>query len=305
MWRHDPEKIKRVSDAARNIQVSCSRRRVARAIGYIVWDCYISCRPLCEISEHIAIMKTNAPSPGQTWDADSPATLEEITCLRLRLAAIELNPWRTHTHARGPIMFCASDSSDTLGGMVLFDPQGNITSCETMVWEARITELHIFLKELLAACITVERIITRQPEVRRIYLGCDNTAVCHVLQKFYSNNGTALTLVWRIRRALESGGVTRELSVVSLRGLDNVADCPSRSAPPEESRRLRTWRQLDLSQRGFRIAMTDAMYHETTDDVGHSDGVRHRDEIEDLLVTISTEEVEDSATLAQDMSHIV
>jgi hypothetical protein len=122
--------------------------------------------------------------------------------------------------------FCASDSSDSAGGLVEFNENGHVTESEVLNWSVPTAAAHIFLKELLAAVITVERMLKKHPAAATIVLACDNTAACHVLRKMYSSNEHALKMVKRIHRALSARGAT--LRVVSVRGVDNVADAPSR-----------------------------------------------------------------------------
>ena len=73
--------------------------------------------------------------------------------------------------------------------------QGNVILESSVKWDTSIRDCHIFIKELLAAVISIERTLISHPQCKNLVLACHNTAACHVLRRFYSgpsDDGTTI-----------------------------------------------------------------------------------------------------------------
>lgn len=266
LWRHEPDKISRIMSCKTELlSPLATRRSVARGIGYIIWDSYISGVALCKISEHIDLMKINTPARIQDWNTQTPLSISALHDIRMKLTSIENNLWRGHPKNIGPVAYVASDSSDAIGGYTIFDDVGNVIDNKELKWDCKIAKTHIFLKELLAAVIAIKRLVSKHPHIKRVCIACDNTAVCHVLRKMYSNNKTALELVRRVY------GLNIALSVIGLRGIDNVADCITRGVPICEVRRKNTWKTIIAAESGYRLEAIVQPHTSSRDEVRHSD----------------------------------
>ena len=278
VWRHDPKKIDKYVVAARLILISPSRRLVARAIGLIVWHGYMSTKPLCEEASSINLMKLNQ---GSMWDSPSPLTPDSLKLLSARLIEISANCW-CHTWLPIPdaqVVFCASDSSqDCAGYLSLTGPQ-KYHGVRIIPWNETIIGAHIFIKELLAAVLAVEDISKSHPGCI-IRLACDNVAVCHAIRRRFSSNQTGLELIIRLNAALTT---TRcFLTIVSIRGVDNVADQPSRGIAIIDPVRLRaTWLQIECAARGQTMLAVNPNSNEEKEDIRHS-------EPDDLISSIAS-----------------
>lgn len=261
MWRHNQDNIKRAAKIA--VSTTSSKRHVAKALGFILWDAYMSAAPLFTIESFIDMMRANSASSGRNscqstdshWNAPTPLNDEVCQKITDKLKEICCNSWRTvHSIVRAEsTVYLACDSSDKLGGEVEIDVSGSFcTLSRPIVWSDSFRErAHIFLKELLAAVLTIERAIMRHPSCTRIVLVCDNTAACHVLRKMYSNNRDALELVHRVHNALLKNHAT--LVIVGIRGIDNIADCPTRGMDLDPGRLARTWDQICAHPKGYRL----------------------------------------------------
>lgn len=172
----------------------------------------------------------------------------------------------------------ASDASDVGAGLVIFQ---NPPESRPIEWNKDEKKMHIFLKELLSAVLCVEWFLQLFPRVRRILLACDNTAVCHALNRGFSSNKVANELLRRLYNALSKRDVF--LDVVPVKGTDNAADPPSRGLALDTDLNTRTLGALKDFQDGKRHVI--GAFH------GVVHGIRHDED---------TEDAEDEASYAFD-----
>ena len=253
-WRHVPEKLTRWKTARDEALHSVTRRRIARCVGLLVWDCYMGCRPLCDIDVVLQIASDNSTGMKnyKDWDGTSCITEQQTATLLNRVECVyNTNRWSgvAIMDRNAPVAFAASDASDRFGGQITFNDIGDIIDSKTLTWSAEFSKTHIFLKELLAACLTVENILKTQPRCKVIFLACDNTATVHVLQKMWSSNAHALKIVKRLVEKLTTSEV--RLEMVAVRGVDNVADDPSRRALISKEKQQATWLQIQRVRSGM------------------------------------------------------
>jgi hypothetical protein len=165
-------------------------------------------------------------------------------------------------------------------GYLFFEKSGAVTpsTIHSSRWNHKVAKTHIFIKEMLAAVMAIERAGRLFPTCKRIRIACDNTAACHCLRRMYSTNSVAVDLLKRIYRCL---GRTILLEVVSVRGVDNAADCPSRGCALEPRRNEATWRELMAFDEGNpRVAAII--------DVNTAVGTRHPEPDDDIFEDIGS-----------------
>lgn len=111
------------------------------------------------------------------------------------------------------------------------------------------------------------------PQVERIHIVVDNTAVAGVLRRCYSSNAKATEMLKGLKARVRAIVVPSEV---------NVADSPSRNTRIEENRRIRTWRAFQGDDEGRREG--NAQRHPNLS----SGTLRHEEDIEgfddDLLM---------------------
>ena len=88
-------------------------------------------------------------------------------------------------------MILFTDASDYGWGFVACDGSGNIFDTGAYAFDAPRIGWHIFIKEVAAACWSLQRF----PEYGRIALFVDNTAAQYALQRGYSSNTIALKCI--------------------------------------------------------------------------------------------------------------
>ena len=128
-----------------------------------------------------------------------------------------------------------------------FSSLGGVGSVDAIQWSPSVRKCSIFVKELLAAVIAIERAM-RYPHTKTICIAVDNTAAAHVLRRRYSNNSAALEMMLRLDKQITAAHV--DLEVISVPGSDNVADCPTRGKSLCPIRAARTWHQLQAARLG-------------------------------------------------------
>ena len=135
----------------------------------------MGCRPLCDIDVVLQIASDNSTGMKnyRDWDCSSCITEQQTATLLNRIECVyNTNRWSgvAIMDKNAPVAFAASDASDRFGGQIMFNDIGDIIDSKTMTWSTEFNKTHIFLKELLAACLTVENILKAQPLCKVIYL---------------------------------------------------------------------------------------------------------------------------------------
>ena len=108
-------------------------------------------------------------------------------------------------------------------GWVIVDKAGNcLQKSEQLFFPNRLQTAHIYLKELHAVLVGIRAVQTVFPNVKKVILVCDNSAVIGSVKRRYSSNMTALTMLSEI---------SMEVHMISVPSAWNVADAPSRNWP--------------------------------------------------------------------------
>lgn len=262
-WRHDPKKIARWADL-KDLPKEITHRTVARAIGVLIWDATISCRPLYEEMIAINILRAvslsvrtaQARKIPKAWDTVLPDAWEKygeaLQHVQDRIRTIvDTNCWRELPvqPVTSSVIRAASDASggtpqkgtDNVDDFLVEPAWGHIIMNEGTPDDVRggsfppeLKSAHIYIKELWAAVRCVEYVCGRNKNAA-IMLGIDNTAVIGAIRGRYSCNNHANELIQRLDTLLRSSQCT--LEVVPLRSADNPADAPSRGKSPDKALR--------------------------------------------------------------------
>jgi hypothetical protein len=277
-WRISREKLA----AWKKDLVAANRktpRLISRLVGIGAWTQHVSLRPLCLISDIIEKLraglteKTHSSSKGVSgWDSVTPRTQAIVDSLVPRITELlEQSSW---CEARRPscqrVVRAASDSSKGLWGYVFWD--NDAIDGEHGRWNAGIRAQHIYLKELTAAVIAIERLSRRYPGAR-ILLGVDNTAAAAALSRMYSTTHAGNELVWRAHRALEETNCS--LDIITIPSGINPADPLTRGFPISAVRNAAFLRVVELSALGRHLCIENRTAGPRQ---GRSTVVRHREE---------------------------
>ena len=226
-WRQNTEKMEAWLTCRSRVRDGCakgvlSRRNVAQLCGRILWRFGLTRLPLCELSDVIAIIRKIAK--GTNWGDAAPLTHHEFASLLLHLDRLQENAWIDYAaEPERRTMTACSDSSLKGWGYVIFTAEKPIE--RGFAWSNM--EEHIFLKELIAACRTIEHCINinngKPTEVR---IGIDNSAAAHAIRNLHSSSPHAEQQLRRLWQTLSSTKST--VRVVSLLSAENAADEASR-----------------------------------------------------------------------------
>lgn len=241
-WRHNESKESRWRDVINLLQEnSVSAKNIARAVGILVWDCLLRQCSMAAISDALKILSEVGKFVGgerRRWNSEFSLSTEQRDTLVTKLRMVVLtNKWiigkRDKTDRK--IIVCASDASDDFIAGVLMDSEESWS-------EPTNTNEIIFVREIRAAIVTICRAIESEDEApTHVIVAVDNTAAVHVLRRGYSSHSVASNLVADLHRHLELKD--SKLTVVPVRGIDNVADVPSRCGHSP-----RGWSTSDMAQ---------------------------------------------------------
>ena len=211
-------------------------RSVARVIGKIVWHHTLRLIPFATIYKLIDILRYAALHQRKTnWD-DKSLQFSDEQWLDLKQAAQQLlyNNWIfSEMIDYTSDIFVASDSSDGGWGYAILEDDGSGAE-HGFLWSSTEIKMHIFLKELLAACQTIKTLLL---SCSNIIIAIDNTAAAHAIQQLYSSNSMANVHLEMLAKHLVEAKC--KVTVVSVRSIDNAADAPSRGKHTDLETRLR------------------------------------------------------------------
>jgi hypothetical protein len=101
-------------------------------------------------------------------------------------------------------------------------------------WDPGLATMHIFVKETIAACWSIQAALSRYHGPLTIHIGIDNSAALASIKHLYSSNRTVVPFLLKIHELLKN-----RRSVVlpyGLRSEDNAADEPSRDKKVSKSK---------------------------------------------------------------------
>ncbi len=274
-WRHNAKKLDGWHNCLSTlIHPLTTPRTVARWVGSLVWDSVVTFAPLHRISDIINLLRV-VPTAASTYGWDVPCiTVSTQSKLRIKelLTTATAREWFYHTpiETTGDIIL-ASDSSEKRWGWVLLTAEGMIADEHIGLWNSKYRNYDIYVKEACAACFTLRAALKRAPPRTRLIIAVDNTAAKHALRRGYSPNLVVNRQLTKVMQAIELQQC--QLLVVGVRGVDNVADDPSRGKKARQTLATRTKHTIDMAMLGILTAAPE------TPDRLEPDGVtqlRHR-----------------------------
>lgn len=229
-WRHSEKRVATFAKAKQLLKdhQRFTPRLIAKICGSLMWDAHISGIPLCRKVELLNIIRDVGSSARKlSWDSRLHISAETVAYLTGELSVAEMNEWRT-LRPEGSLqnVFAATDSSDNMWGALGWDSDGKIFPiADSRPWPENLVGEHIFIKELLAATITIEKICSTRRRCR-IYIITDNTAAAAVLRRLASSSHAGNELASRVDKALTDSECS--LNVIIVPSAVNPADEPSR-----------------------------------------------------------------------------
>jgi len=281
MFRHDPVKVARWEP---RFSRPNTLRGTARLLGTIVRHLMVNGIRLVDAKQALRLASrigTDAPKVG--WDVPAALSDVEWDCLGPWVTQIRNNSWAQVPDVRdseaAKQVHLATDASDTGLGAVVMSLKGDILSCLARpdgVWSipcnAQLRDTHIFFKELTAAVKGATHFADLMDwKDCTLNLYVDNTAAAGALRRAYSSCDAANDLLEELFRVMDKRNI--RLNVVSIPGLVNPADGPSRFATPQPERFVLLKKEMDRQEQG-RIGATAPW---TKDEELVDGGIRHRE----------------------------
>lgn len=298
VWQCEDKLRAKVEDAICQIRSeNTSRRKIARGIGLVIWCTYVYCIPLILIRNILNISRVNSPpNPGRDqWDLRSPISVDDLASLVNHLEKIKSDEsWHQHQEEvfePTQSIRIVSDSSSKKGGFVIFNHLGEVIDQDSWVWDSKAQPMCIFLKELLAATIALER-SNHHVRNKPVHIAVDNTAAGFVIQRGLSTNAQANDMLARIYAVVPF----QLIRVVYVRSADNAADPLTRNLPLNRSRNAASWARFNESEAGWPKFQVTPEFKAADGSDGESDSdwtvLRHREGDEDILEEIFDSEDE-------------
>lgn len=276
-WRIDPERLKKWSALEVTSNMSC--RQTARICGAVMWRQHIGLTPLCRHEDVIEIIRTCGKlcNRKEEWDTIRDWSASDVSLMKRHLGVATTTEWFTYTIRRTDrVMYAATDSSKAMWGSVCWSEDRRLVDIDSGRWVGPALLGNIFVKELTAAVVLVEKICARFP-MTHIFLLVDNTAAASVLRRLASSTHVGSELARRVDESLSEGRCS--LEVVHITSEQNPADDPSRNKKLDPKRVEALWSIVDAHKNGRHIQPT-----KKTDfrrDVSAETNIRHDETSDD------------------------
>lgn len=234
-WRHALARRMRWWTSAKKLSSTC--RSVAHLVGIIVWHCHMRLDPLAYVKTSIDILRKSVQRK-ESWDAVNVGYQQDLENLNAEVRRLcrDASWYFKNRPSSGKVFFVSSDASSKKWGFLVHHSDFKLWFQDHGTFTESLRGKHIFVKELLAATLGIERLCaTLQPDDSvEIFIAVDNTAAAAVLRRLYSTTEAGAELVLRVIRALDDRHILR---VISLRSEDNPSDpltrnkdlCPKRA----------------------------------------------------------------------------
>jgi hypothetical protein len=224
-WRHSAKREVKASSLLVD-SVAWTPRAIAVRVGLAVWHAIVKRSRLGNVRDIIEALKSFTIEKKSDWDKpiDAPSSdwLDKMNGL---LQQIVLNGWNTATtRIEGSLFLCASDASDTLLGGVIIGEMGTVARSFS---RSVSKDLHIFIKEALAAHMTLDFLMDQiehsGEKGARMRIAIDNTAARRAFERGYSTNITVNRVVTRFWKRADALGAS--LEAFDIASEHNVGDC--------------------------------------------------------------------------------
>jgi hypothetical protein len=236
-WRHDTDRFVRYQQCFEGMLSAemVSTRRIAEAVGRVVYHELMALRPLTSVSPIInllreAVKRRNAT--GSSWDDEIiEADVNFKKLIKTFWSEAAPNPWCALAVRSSPssTIHCASDSSDAHWGFCTLAVTGRQVTTPIALhydWPEGLASCHIYVKECLAAIKALMHLSAMHGPGTHFVIGIDNTAAASALSRLYSPNLLVTSHMTSLYELMKSKCHT--FSVGGLRSEDNAADPFSR-----------------------------------------------------------------------------
>ena len=254
-WKHTDDKPKKV---AQLLQESFDTgRKIAKAVGYLVWDSTLTQTPIIFLANIITIynLQTAEIEKKSDWDRVFSQDMEKTDVDEIQGKLKTMMENRTQTLKRQlkktKTSFCISDASGVNGefkwgrwGYINLDPGFENLSYAQDVFggdfndEFQDPNTHINVKEIFAAVRCAQRFA--RPDTI-LFLGIDGLVALGILRKGLSLIPEVMTLLEEWQALLSAGC---EIHLVYIYTSDNLADCVTRNEALDVSRYNETMKIL-------------------------------------------------------------
>jgi len=238
-WRHDPSKLEKWLKVFSSPLTT--PRKVSKVAGVLIWDMIVHLKSLQTIVPEINALRGVVRAVTTKRDWDRPFSEREQadlnrTLSRERLQAhyehLQLNAWQQLQREDRPIVYLASDATETSIAGVMLDEGARVIDHFSKL---DMMYTHIYVKEVLGVYATVKwaqsRLQCRSVEFR---IAVDNKAASAACQRCYSSNDDVNVMLARLWEFLQQHDI--KLRCIDIHTKLNVADAPSRRR--ETTRRL-------------------------------------------------------------------
>lgn len=240
---------------AESSELSC--RQIAKCVGTILWHQHIAFVPLCRASAVIDISRRiSSDGSSKGWSSPIHLCSDELQVLDKYLQIVCANEFMSapsdHYLPRKEFFVATDSSSNFWGALVWSDARvliPDLCVCAAR-WDMRMVSSHIFLKELTAAVIMIERLCHAYRD-SEIVIVIDNTAAASVLRRLASSTKAGIELALRVDASVTPAN--NKLRIVVITSMANPADEPSRGRPIDSSKFAVMWELIDKDKLGIRV----------------------------------------------------
>jgi len=173
-----------------------------------MWEQHISIRPLLLINDIIDVTRRCAASAQGGWDTPQTSLVKdmELVCNHAEGVLLTFADWRTAPQdLRTNTVVAASDSSKRRGGYIVWSADRKPMPPVGWFWSDAQLEMHIFIKELLAATILIETLCQTYRHTT-LKIGIDNSAAAWCLRRLFSTTHHGQELIRRVYNSLVNSG---------------------------------------------------------------------------------------------------
>ena len=222
-WRHTEKRVTAAKQYLAELdKISWTPREISSRVGLIVWHYVVQRKRLGRIALLFEPLKRFDITTKADWDKVTDAPSEEWQkVVDEELRSIKSNQWNIKNPKRhGQLILGASDASDTLLAGMYFDDDANPIA---VFQQSCRKEIHIFVKEALAAQRLLCFLIEAASAGSCIRILLDNTACRRAYERGYSSNSEVNKLICRVWTKAEEKNI--DLEFIDVDTAVNVADC--------------------------------------------------------------------------------
>ena len=255
-WRIEEKRIRKWHKLHQKVEQTMSFRTVAKICGAALWAAHIHLIPLCRSAIVVDMVKRcgTACRRRADWDRTIEWTDEDVELMKASINVACGRQWVTAPRQPSNEIILATDSSSKRWGRIMWNGSKTMLEDRGGDWNAKMLPASIFVKELTAAVIAIEKVsnsVDLHNSTIRIFV--DNSAAAAVLRRLASSTDAGMELAMRCDRALARSSCELEVHLITTD--QNPADDPSRNRIASHTRICRLWEAYETARLGSRIDM--------------------------------------------------